>query len=581
MSHTLVLRLLLTYHGDQALTRQVAARFLRDAEHRQEAERGLLDQELETVMRDRIAVELGTIKELSGGFSDDRVYLVRFGYWFPTPGGDENHQARFARPPTASVIVKRSTRDSFNLATEHYNQLPPALRELFVRQPSEAQVFKSGLSSSYYLVMEDLTDLYTLRHLFNEFDQRAMSEPHTKLLERATSRTCEVSFRLFGLTRSGRSNFPGTQLARLFLSQIEGKLTRAVGRVPWLKSPLQSFRVGEQRYKGLDYYLAAITRNAHALQPRSLGLMHGDFHARNVMLDRDCTLVRLIDLDKLSWSGDYLADLGTLVQDLCVYRRVSEPERDFGLPHREIVFETSPTAGAGTVENAIRYPALGRPATIRLQELMLEAIGQFAAEIEDAGWKPRLWLATATALLMRLAFQTQKEPAAVLYGEGVRLLHELTRFLEQGQLLPPLLFPASWPEETLARLATPTDLPEWCHRSELLRGIHAALLSRGLRPTYDRGAVRYYADETGEGPVAALTQAQRGALARLLLRGEVSSASLPTGVEVQISARAEERLRTAVVLTEVATVDQVLTLAETALAGALPRGEQKPTRGRG
>ncbi|HEY7833430.1 MAG TPA: phosphotransferase, partial [Ktedonobacterales bacterium] len=593
MSHTLVLRLLLTFYGDAEFTRAVAACFLRAAEQRHDAEQDLLEQELQTIVKERMTIQLGKVKELTGGFTDDRVYRVPFSYWFPGPGGDAARRdglggvggvdglSGLERPGVTSMIVKRSTRDAFLEATEHYNQLPPPLRSLFVRLPSEAQVHKSGRSSSYYLVMEDLTSLYTFRHLFNEFDQRAMAEHHRVLLERATALACEAVFRMFRLTRSPRANFPGTQLARLYLSPIEAKLTRAVERVPWLKNPLDGFHANEQRYKGLDYYLGIVTKHASRLAPRALGLAHGDYHSRNIMLDRDCTGLKLIDLDKLTSAGDYLADLATLLQDVSVYRRVSEPDRDFGLPREQIVFAASASAEAGTVENAVRYPALGRSASLFLQERLLDAAEHFAAEMDDADWKPRFWLATATAVLMRLAFQREKEPAAVLYAEGVRLLHDLSRHLEQGQPLPALLFPAEWPESPLARAATPDELPEWARASDLVRALHESFRQMGLRAEYDRGAVRYYAAEAGDGPVAALTAAHRDALARLLLCGEAPDGALPAGVRLQPGGKAGERLRTTLLVGAEANASALVNLARAGLAGVLGKRAGAATRRRG
>ena len=95
------------------------------------------------------------------------------------------------------------------------------------------------------------------------------------------------------------------------------------------------------------------------LQPYALGLAHGDFHARNIMVNTKGDEVKLIDLDKLDWSGDYLADMGNLLTDICIYRRVSEPESDYGLARTEL--SLSKSAEPGLAENALRYPSLGGP----------------------------------------------------------------------------------------------------------------------------------------------------------------------------------------------------------------------------
>ncbi|MGH2517391.1 MAG: aminoglycoside phosphotransferase family protein, partial [Ktedonobacterales bacterium] len=344
-----------------------------------------LETELKQVIRERVEVAFGAITELSGGFTGDQIFRVPFSYWYPVPGEPGAGPFTGAGQRTNSVIIKRSTSDAFHTATENYRQLPPLLRRFFVRQPAESQVHKSGLSSAYFLTMEDLASLQTLSWLVNEWDQRAMSEIHARLLRTATDLVSGAVFTLFRETLAGKSAIPGTQIARLYLSPIEGKLARAVQRVPWLKNPLQGYIVSEQRYKGLDHYLAILARHGPALQPRMLGLTHGDLHAGNVMLDRYCTQIKLIDLDKLSWTGDYLADLGNLLTDVCIYRRVAEPHREFGLAREDITFPTR-SQEPGTAENVVQYPALARPATLAFQRHLLAAAEQFAAEIEDRAW---------------------------------------------------------------------------------------------------------------------------------------------------------------------------------------------------
>ncbi len=561
--HTLVLRLLVTYYdaltGTGSLTRAIAGHFVREAEHRRQAVRNTFEVELEHVIRDRLNVQLGQISELTGGFTEDHIYRVPFSYWFPLPGSDGDNRQPVGPLPSTSLIIKRSTSDAFHTATENYALLPPAVREYFVRQPSRSQVYHFGESSAYYLPMEDLTDLHTFHDLFNEFDQRAMAPQQMRLLREASAQVSQVSFALFRESQDGRGGYPGTQLARLYLSRIEKSLVRSIARIPWLKNPLQAYYVGDVRLKGLDYYLSLITRQAHVLQPRLLGLVHGDFHSRNIMLDRMCTQVKLIDLDKLSWSGDYIADLGDLLADICVYRRVAEPERDFGLPREDIVFVTR-SADAGTAENAVRYPALGRPATLAFQQHVFEEIRDFAEEIGDTNWQPRLWLSAATALFMRIQHHSEREVAAVLYGEAGRWLQELSRFLEHSQPLPALLVPATWPEPA----APVADVPAWISQSEILRKVHEGLRKLGLRPEVDHDTVRYHAPNDGDGPHAALVPARRDGIARLLLRS--NGAALPeTQLQVSRSSQGGGSLGTIVIVPREVSPSEVLRLARASI----------------
>jgi hypothetical protein len=561
--HTLVLRLLVTYYealaGTGSLTRAIAGHFVREAEHRRQAVRNTFEVELEHVIRDRLNVQLGQVSELTGGFTEDHIYRVPFSYWFPLPGSDGDNHPPLGPLPSTSLIIKRSTSDAFHTSTENYSLLPPALRDYFVRQPSRSQVYQFGESSAYYLPMEDLTDLQTFHDLFNELDQRAMAPQQTRLLRAASAQVSEVAFALFRESQDGRGGLPGTQLARLYLSRIEKSLVRSIARIPWLKSPLQTYHVGDLRLKGLDYYLSLITRQAHVLQPRLLGLVHGDFHSRNIMLDRMCTQVKLIDLDKLSWSGDYIADLGDLLADVCVYRRVAEPERDFGLPREDIVFVTR-SADAGTAENAVRYPALGRPATLAFQQHLFEEIREFAEESGDANWQPRLWLSAATALLVRIQHHAEREVAAVLYGEAGRWLQELSRFLEHSQPLPALLVPATWPEPA----APVADVPGWVSQSEILRKVHEGLRKLGLRPEVEHDTVRYHTPTDGDGPYAALVPARRDGIARLLLR---SNGNVFPQTELQVIRSGQDggALSTIVIVPRDASPSEILRLARASM----------------
>ena len=132
-------------------------------------------------------------------------------------------------------------------------------------------------------------------------------------------------------------------------------------------------------------------------------------------------------------------------------------------------------------------------------------------------WKPRLWLAAATALMVRVAFHAEREVAAVLYGEAVRLLHDLARYLEPGQQsqqLPPLLAPAIATAPAHAR----SDMPEWTAQHTSLRELHEGLRGLGLRAEPDHETIHYHPRRNGQTPFALLAPARREGIARLFLR---------------------------------------------------------------
>jgi hypothetical protein len=563
--HVLVLRLLLACYTPPVLARGVAARLLTETERH---ERIALESDLEAVIRDRIQIGLSGIRSLSGGFTEDQVLHVQFRYWFPNGA----HQSDRALPPTApeaSLILKRSTSSAFHTATTNYGRLPTDLHQYFIRQPSNAEIYKSQHSTAYYLPMEDLTNLVTFRDFFDELDQRAMSPQQVHLLDQATEHIAAASFTLFRQTQAVHAGFAGPQIARLYLSRIENALVRAISRIPWLKTALDGYLVAGQRYRAMESYLGLVTRHAHALQPGALGLVHGDFHARNIMLDRQATQVKLIDLDKLSWTGDYLTDLSNLLVDVAIYRRLVEPDRGFGLTAESITFVASAQAEKGTAENAIHYPALGRPATMTFQMRLLEQIGGFAMELDDRTWKPRLWLAAATALLFRIGHHTERDIAAVLYGEAVRLLHELGRSLEGGQLLPAVLVPDAWPAPLAGRILAGGELPEWLASSDSLRQVHDGLRAIGLRAEIERGSVRYHGDQPPDGPAAVMVRARSEGTARLMLRPARMRKLPRTSLELVTTTTAEGEIATlAVIVPASAEAQEVLRIARACLGSA-------------
>jgi hypothetical protein len=528
MAHTLTLRLLATHYGPERFRSQIAS-WLLEHERQRNAQSSQLTTELARMVRARMELEITKVDPLTGGYSEDDVYAVEFRYAFPLHDGRSGSVAAY-QPPAPRLIVKRSSRDSFMRASQNYTRLPAETRALFVRQPAEEQIHRSQETGHHFLIMEDLTELSTFHRLLRRWDYGQVSAANERLLSAAVDRICGASFAMLESASQSRHEFHTMQVSRLYLAQIEEALMRATRseRVPWLKNLVRGgCRVNEQQYQPLDHYLNALLKQRQRFQPRMLGLTHGDFHARNIMLSRDCEEIKLIDLDKLSWSGDYIADLGTLMEYVVIYRRLEHRRQedmnaDYSLSAEDVHVDRKTAVDGELDRGGVKYPTLARPLTLRFQELLIGSIGGFARQRKDADWKLRLWLATATALFRRLAYQTRQKPAAVLYGEGVRLLHELYQFLEHGQALPALPVPATRPVAQ-----PPTDrLPDWMQHTEQLRLMHRRLVEMGLQVSVSASAARYFAliGEARKELIAVLAQPDpaaretRGALGVLLLR---------------------------------------------------------------
>jgi hypothetical protein len=582
MAHTLTLRLLATHYGPERFRSQIAS-YLLEHERKRNAQSSQLNTELARMVRTRMELEITKVDPLTGGYSDDDVYAVEFSYNFPLSDGRGSPIVAY-QAPAPRLIVKRSSRDSFIRASQNYSRLPAETRSLFVRQPAEEQIYRSQETGHHFLIMEDLTDLLTLHRLLRRWDYGQVSVANERLLGVAVERICGASFAMLESASQSRHEFHTMQISRLYLSQIEEALMRATRseRVPWLKNLVRGgCRVNEQHYQPLDHYLNALLKQRQRFQPRMLGLTHGDFHARNIMLSKDGEEIKLIDLDKLSWSGDSIADLGTLVENVVIYRRLERGRQDdmnadYSLSAEDIHIDRKGQADGELDRGGVKYPTLARPLTLRFQEMLLAQVGAFARQRKDADWKLRLWLATATALFRRLAYQTRQKPAAVLYGEGLRLLHELYQFLEHGQALPALPVPVTRPV-----VQPPTDrLPDWMQHTEQLRLMHRRLVEMGLQASVSASAARYFAligvdGEARKELVAVLAQPDpaaretRGALGVLLLRLDDVAALPRSSLEPRpVVGRNEGALRTKVEITpaSVASIfaDDVATLVELA-----------------
>jgi len=565
MAHTLALRLLATHYGPEHFRGAVAS-YLLDHEYQRSAQQSQLNTELARMVRARMELEITKVDPLTGGYSDDDVYAVEFHYAFPLLDSRSGPGAAYQQP-APRLIVKRSTRDSFIRASQNYTRLPADARSLFVRQPAEEQVYRAQETGHHFLIMEDLTDLFTFHRLLRRWDYGQLTAANERLLGVAVERICGASFTMLESASQDRHEFHTMQISRLYLAQIEESLMRAVrsDRVPWLKNLVRGgCRVNEQQYQPLDNYLSALLKQRQRFQPRALGLTHGDFHARNIMLSKDCEEIKLIDLDKLSWSGDYMADLGTLVENVVIYRRLEHRRQedmnaDYSLSAEDILIDRKAPTDGELDKGGVKYPTLARPLTIRFQELLIASASVFARQRKDGDWKLRLWLATATALFRRLAYQTRQKPAAVLYGEGVRLLHELYQFLEHGQALPALPVPA-----TRQPAQAPADrLPDWMQHTEQLRVMHRRLVAMGLQASVSASAARYFAlvGESRKELVAVLAQPDpaaretRGALGVLLLRlDDVATLSRSSLEPRPVQGRNEGALRTKVEITPTSAV---------------------------
>lgn len=157
-------------------------------------------------------------------------------------------------------------------------------------------------------------------------------------------------------------------------------------------------------------YRKLLDRLDELLPPYST-MSHGDCHSRNIMINLQKPDLKLIDIDKLSKSGDYIYDYGTLVSDLGVYNAI--------LQCRKPSFRLDELTGN---EFSYRFDV---PKTARVAIDLIEKHVQERAGETDKKWKERILLSEARHLLEMASKTPDSEKAFVAYCEGLKCLNTL------------------------------------------------------------------------------------------------------------------------------------------------------------
>ncbi len=466
-------RLLLAYHGE-ALRAALLEKLWQDtlaaseAEQRQEQEQ--LQAEFVDLIRESIRVQLSPPQRITGTRARGEVYRLRFG--LTTESTDERGAPLSTPRDTLRLIVKRGPPHVLAQAVQRYRNLPEPLQRLFARHAD----LPAGLGPGY-LIMQDLAEMQPLSEVLAQLDRPVVLAEERRAA--ATAVAGAVADILQGLHRyDRRPSLIDHQLDVIYLAPCAVALEQLaqpqafpeLGQ--WLAAPPV---INGRRYQPLDHYLRVIRRAAAVgLEPRSLGYLHGDCHSRNVMLSHDLSAARFVDIETLATAQDYVADYGLLLEDVAIYQSLPYGAERGRVSWDEIVTAPRETE-AGASEDSLNYPAFPcSEAVVTFQAALLRHLSDFAAELEDESWQPRLWLATARGLLLLATRQLSSHAVAprrshgpryvndtrlvqLAFAEALRLLHEWAEHLDGGQAapLPPLPFPGEQtsPPEASAAVA--------------------------------------------------------------------------------------------------------------------------------
>jgi hypothetical protein len=449
--HALRVRLLLAYHGE-ALRAGVLEKLwqesLASAEAEQRQEQEQMEAEFVELIRQSIRVQLGPPQRITGTRARGEVYRLRFG--LTTESTDERGAPLSTPRDTLRLIVKKGPPHVLAQAAQRYHSLPDPLQRLFARHAD----LPAGPGPGY-LIMQDLAEMQPLSEVLAQLDRPVvLADERHQAVTAVAGAVADIMQRLHGYDR--RPSLIDHQLDVLYLSPIVLALEQLAQPLAfpelqqWLDRPPV---VNSQRYQPLEQYLRTIRQAAAQLEPRSLGYLHGDCHSRNVMLTRDRGEARFVDIETLTTAQDYVVDYGLLIEDVAIYQSLPYGSERGRVSWDEIM--TGQLEGkAGETGTWLTYPAFPRSeAVVAFQTELLRHLRNFAEELDDASWQPRLWLATARGLLLlanrQLSSQAvtprrSREPRYVndahlvqlAFAEALRLLRELADHLDPNGAAP-------------------------------------------------------------------------------------------------------------------------------------------------
>ncbi len=439
--HCLVLRLLATRHGSELNQAIYSYLFqMHQDSHRRayDTRQDKLREELKEVLLRQLQIEIPRVEAISGGVRAEKVFEVEFVVRLPSYSEDHPGMVYESRP--GRIIVKTGRYADLCRAVEEYRRLPEDIRHLFATHGHDPIALPTSQGVQGYLIMEDLKDKKTLDAFLANIDHIVLAESQRNRLDRVITALGESLGKIHNSAyfRKYRDSLSGDHFARLYLGPIENAVIIFNRNKSQLHVELQKLEYNGCAYFSLNHYLRILEKHVRFLRPTVIGLVHGDCHTRNIMIDESETKIFFVDLDHMNQNGDYIDDYAILLEDACLYRYLRNPEIKGHIKTENIHHQRCRDTHIITVEGTHPFT---RALPQYLQRAVFNQIEQEARRLHDGEyWKPRLWLATSARLLLLAARVRVLEHALLLYGEALRLLHELEAYLDGAEPLPAALF---------------------------------------------------------------------------------------------------------------------------------------------
>lgn len=251
---------------------------------------------------------IGAVEQLKLGFSEANV--VRVYPYIGSPLTDDDEQGSWINH---SLVVKYGPDEAISSERRHYEKLPSAIRDYFVRIPDA--VYTDPDANLTYVVMQDLKNYRTLYEVYS-----AVARQVNEVGDQLGNFLCRM--------HEGGSSVVKKAEPALLRDMYLGKMLEHIDRVFNFVYDNHLFEhqsiTHEIQYELFDC-LGTIIQRQKMLENFPAACMHGDLHLRNIMVrGLDNThgrhnigmTFKLIDLEFFHIEGDAAFDAGELMIDL-------------------------------------------------------------------------------------------------------------------------------------------------------------------------------------------------------------------------------------------------------------------------
>lgn len=264
-----------------------------------------LNKLIREAIKEWVRIDLKNTNPIVGGVSGAGVHYVSAELSFPGLTQDKI---------PIDCVVKFSDKRTFRIEQEKYDgDLTDKLKQYFIN----FSAITRQVSDEFCMVMEHLQGFQTLETLL-------YMDPIPVGLGELIKKVISV----LGLFRTESVGSTDTQsirrrlnVFRLYLVDIAENMFQALMSHPVVLKDLygKNIVVNGLECDSIKKSFNVICEKWKNFESDSITLMHGDCHARNIMVNPRTLDLKFIDIDRLDKDGDHLYDFGELLADLEIF----------------------------------------------------------------------------------------------------------------------------------------------------------------------------------------------------------------------------------------------------------------------